>query len=181
MKVVSQSNFAKANYFAPPFLAHLRQSLLAWVFPSIHFIFKKSRTQTHLWEGIDCLGLGFWLSWLGFLNLERIGRWIGFSLPSINFRKVTYELWSSRVCSLHNRFGLFQMHFIVQIILSVNSKFGPNPFSGSWTVMLQSSAILFATKSAQFELKRTFIFSLHLLLGISIGRQPLHASLSLIF
>ena len=109
------------------------------------------------WESFSLLGAceGVSLSWSFALLL--ICCWPGisldFGLQPFVFAKVTYKLWGSRVWLLHHQFGIFWMHFIVHI-----SKFGPNLFGWSWNVMLQSSAILFATKSVQFELKEDFYF-----------------------
>ena len=91
------------------------------------FTMEKPRLQ--LWERIDC-----WQA-------------ADFRLQPFILAKVTYEIWGSRVRLLQIRFGIFGLHFIVNIILSLIPKFHPNPFSGSRTMMLKSSANLLATKS----------------------------------
>ena len=73
-------------------------------------------------------------------------KWASLLFQPFIFCKVTYELWGSRVRLSRLGFGIFRMHFVKHIFLSLNSKFHLNPLSLSGTVIPQSSANLLSTK-----------------------------------
>ena len=103
------------------------------IFPFHSLYFGK---VTYAAAGKDRLLISCWLGFLWTLDSSHLF-----------FIKVTYELWESRVRLLKLGFGIFRMHFVKHIFLSLNSKFYLNPLSLSGTVIPQSSANFVSAKS----------------------------------
>ena len=132
MKIVSQSRLDQhKSTCAPPLLLVYANG--CWR----HF----SLPLTLLWKShVRSCGKGW--------TADKLLAWVfvDFGLQTFIFIKVTYELWGFRIRLSRLGFGIFRMHFIKHIFLSLNSKFHSNPLSLSGTLMPQSSAKLLSTK-----------------------------------